>query len=61
MRALTKEEILCTNGGGKAPSVSHDSSVQGGYTVGWHIGHAIGNTINDFGKIWTEVKGWFIE
>lgn len=45
MESLSNAELLYINGG--APRASSDHYVQGGYSIGWHIGHAIGQTIQD--------------
>ena len=51
MRNLSKNELILTNGGCTCPTVSDDPDVQSGYSVGWHIGHAIGNTIEMMGAV----------
>lgn len=45
---LTKNEILNINGG---TEVSNDPSVQAGYSIGYRIGRAIGDTITMFKSI----------
>lgn len=47
---LTKEEMMNTNGG---EAVSHDSFVQTGYSIGFRIGRAIGNTISMFKAVFS--------
>ena len=51
MESLNYEELVQINGG--APRVSNDKYVQGGYSIGWHIGHAIGQTIKDIKSIFS--------
>ena len=51
-QALTATELLDINGGkANPPHVSDNSYVQTGYEIGWHIGHAVGNTIQQAGQI----------
>lgn len=64
MRELNYIEILEINGGATHPPiVSNDANVQGGYSVGWHLGHAIGNTVQMFGNtlsaLGMAIKDWF--
>ncbi|POS01008.1 hypothetical protein [Flavobacterium croceum] len=58
MKNLSYNEILEINGGSTAPHVSNNSDVQAGYSVGWHIGHAIGQTIKDVGTMVSTVGDW---
>jgi hypothetical protein len=51
MKNLNYNELITINGGESAPHVSSNAAVQAGYSVGWHIGHAIGQTIQDVGHI----------
>ena len=53
MRELSRIELINIDGGNDDchPTVSDDTCVQTGYGIGWHIGHAIGNTIDQFGDI----------
>ena len=51
MKSLKYNELISINGGECHPTVSSDSTVQGSYGVGWHIGHAIGETISMFKSI----------
>jgi hypothetical protein len=59
MRNLTNIELLEINGGEVVPTVSNDAAVQSGYNVGYRIGRAIGQTIEDCGILFREVKSWF--
>lgn len=61
MKDLNNFEIMTINGGQEAPVVSSDPNVQNGYGIGWHIGHAIGNTIQQIGEILDTVNpfNWF--
>lgn len=60
MKNLTLNETLLINGGTDDchPIGSDDPNVQSGYGIGWHIGHAIGNTIQQFGDITEAMFGW---
>lgn len=58
MRDLTNIELLEVNGG-DVPCVSNDPAVQGGYSVGYRIGRAISQTIQDCGSIFREIQSWF--
>jgi len=49
--SLTKNEILNINGGNTVPEVSGDPAVQSGYSLGYRIGRAIGETITMFKAI----------
>jgi len=52
MENLNFNELISINGGTDChPTVSDDPNVQNGYGIGWHIGHAIGNTIEMFGDV----------
>ena len=54
MKNLTYEELVSIDGGiWGAPDVSSDSVVNGAYSVGWHVGHAIGQTIKDIKSIFS--------
>ena len=54
MKDLTYKELISIDGGiWAAPDVSTNDWVNGGYAVGWHIGHAIGQTIKDFKSIFS--------
>jgi hypothetical protein len=54
MKELTLEEQITIDGGlWGAPDVSKDGIVNAGYSVGWHIGHAIGQTIKDIKSIFS--------
>jgi hypothetical protein len=59
MRDLTNVELLEINGGAVVPHVSNDSAVQSGYNLGYRIGRAVGQTIEDCGILFREVKSWF--
>jgi hypothetical protein len=64
MENLNLNELISINGGNEChPTVSSDSSVQSGYGIGWHIGHAIGNTVEMFadvvGTLGDAVSSWF--
>ncbi len=52
MENLNYNELISINGGDDChPTVSNDAAVQGGYGVGWHIGRALGRTIDMFKSI----------
>lgn len=58
MENLNLKELISINGGGCHPIVSSDSNVQNGYGIGWHIGHAIGNTVEMFGNVMSRLNPW---
>lgn len=58
MRDLREEELLFISGGTTAPQVSSNALVQAGYAAGWHVGHAIGQTIKDVGTIASTLGDW---
>jgi hypothetical protein len=58
MRDLNQTELMNINGGATVPVVSNDSSVQNGYTWGYRVGRAIGQTIEDVGDICDAAGGW---
>ena len=52
MIELNIQELKEISGGlSTCPDVSSNGIVQSGYSLGWHIGHAIGETIKDFHSI----------
>ncbi|QTE22437.1 hypothetical protein [Polaribacter cellanae] len=52
MKELTLNELIVINGGNTAPpSVSDNATVQSGYSFGYRIGRAIGNTVRQFRSI----------
>ncbi len=62
MRDLKYDEVIHINGGSEChPTVSDDPNVQHGYGVGWHIGHAIGNTVQMMGAVLDTLNpfNWF--
>ena len=62
MKNLNLNELILINGGQEChPTVSSDSSVQAGYGLGWHIGHALGNTLEQIGDMLDAVNpfSWF--
>ena len=62
MKNLNLSELISINGGQEChPIVSSDSSVQAGYGLGWHIGHALGNTLELIGDMLDAVNpfSWF--
>lgn len=60
MKELNLKELISINGGTEChPIVSSDPNVQNGYGIGWHIGHAIGNTIDMFGDVAESIMGWW--
>ena len=63
MRDLNIKESMEINGGTTPPRVSSDPHVQAGHTFGWHIGHAIGNTVQMFGDtldaLGASIREWF--
>ena len=63
MKDLNIKECIETYGGATPPNVSNDHHVQSGYTFGWHIGHAVGNTVQMFGNtlssLGVSIRSWF--
>lgn len=56
MENLSYNELQTIDGG--APKVSNNGYVQGGYSVGYHIGRAIGQTLEDCASIYDKIKDW---
>lgn len=61
MENLSFNELININGGCNDCQVSSDGTVQGGYSVGYHIGKVIGQTISDVGGIIKAISpfSWF--
>ncbi len=62
MENLNYNELININGGTEChPIVSSDTDVQAGYSLGWHVGHAIGEAIDMLGSVIDTVNpfGWF--